>query len=287
MRPPPSREPSPPPAARPPAPPRPCHGAPPPRPSRPPHPGASPGSPPRSPTAPATGPGSRSPSTARATPPSPGRSSARPRRPAARVTVLAVGSWLDTYPDLARRVLDGGHDLGNHTQRHIDVNAMTETEALAEIEACATRLRRLHRLDRHLVPALPHPARRPGRPARRPPRRIPARPLVRRRLPRLHLARRPRRRPQRHRIRPPRIRRQPALRLPGHRGRAPPPPRRPRPPRTARGHHHGAADLMAHLTQGHRAHGRLTRRSRTLLAAALLAALAGCGTGTRVTAPHP
>ncbi|MFF5918745.1 polysaccharide deacetylase family protein [Streptomyces flavochromogenes] len=61
----------------------------------------------------------------------------------ARVTVLAVGSWLDRHPDLARRVLDGGHDLGNHTQRHIDVNAMTETEALAEIEACATRLRRL------------------------------------------------------------------------------------------------------------------------------------------------
>ncbi|MET9543061.1 polysaccharide deacetylase family protein [Streptomyces sp. NPDC006553] len=61
----------------------------------------------------------------------------------ARVTVLAVGSWLDQHPDLARRVLDGGHDLGNHTQRHIDVNAMTETEALAEIEACATRLRRL------------------------------------------------------------------------------------------------------------------------------------------------
>ncbi|WP_328942448.1 polysaccharide deacetylase family protein [Streptomyces sp. NBC_00250] len=61
----------------------------------------------------------------------------------ARVTVLAVGSWLDQHPDLARRVLDGGHDLGNHTQRHIDVNAMTEAEALAEIEACATRLRRL------------------------------------------------------------------------------------------------------------------------------------------------
>ncbi|WP_435973935.1 polysaccharide deacetylase family protein [Streptomyces sp. Qhu_M48] len=61
----------------------------------------------------------------------------------ARVTVLAVGSWLDTHPDLARRVLDGGHDLGNHTQRHIDVNAMTEDEARAEIEACATRLRRL------------------------------------------------------------------------------------------------------------------------------------------------
>ncbi|MEE1814417.1 polysaccharide deacetylase family protein [Streptomyces sp. SP18ES09] len=64
-------------------------------------------------------------------------------RAGARVTVLAVGSWLDAHPALARRVLDGGHDLGNHTQRHIDINAMTETEALAEIEACATRLRRL------------------------------------------------------------------------------------------------------------------------------------------------
>ncbi|MFF9014651.1 polysaccharide deacetylase family protein [Streptomyces sp. NPDC014870] len=61
----------------------------------------------------------------------------------ARVTVLAVGEWLDAHPDLARRVLDGGHDLGNHTQRHLDVNAMTEDEAHAEIAACATRLRRL------------------------------------------------------------------------------------------------------------------------------------------------
>ncbi|MFF0272803.1 polysaccharide deacetylase family protein [Streptomyces sp. NPDC094447] len=91
----------------------------------------------------------------------------------ARVTVLAVGSWLDQHPDLARRVLDGGHDLGNHTQRHIDVNGMTETEALAEIEACAARLRRLtgsigtwFRPSRtqHAAPAVLHAARRAGYP---------------------------------------------------------------------------------------------------------------------------
>ncbi|MEV5968959.1 polysaccharide deacetylase family protein [Streptomyces sp. NPDC051921] len=64
-------------------------------------------------------------------------------RHGARVTVLAVGDWLDRHPELARRVLDGGHDLGNHTQRHLDVNAMGESEAYAEIEACARRLRRL------------------------------------------------------------------------------------------------------------------------------------------------
>ncbi|MFF3329824.1 polysaccharide deacetylase family protein [Streptomyces sp. NPDC002888] len=61
----------------------------------------------------------------------------------ARLTVLAVGSWLDAHPELARRILDGGHDLGNHTQRHLDVNAMSEAEAEREIIDCAQRLRRL------------------------------------------------------------------------------------------------------------------------------------------------
>ncbi|GGQ95648.1 polysaccharide deacetylase family protein [Streptomyces flaveolus] len=64
-------------------------------------------------------------------------------RHGARVTVLAVGTWLDAHPELARRILDGGHDLGNHTQRHLDVNAMTEAEAYAEITDCARRLKRL------------------------------------------------------------------------------------------------------------------------------------------------
>ncbi|MFI5978781.1 polysaccharide deacetylase family protein [Streptomyces sp. NPDC051452] len=61
----------------------------------------------------------------------------------ARLTVLAVGTWLDEHPDVARRVLDGGHDLGNHTQRHISVNDLPEAEAAREITGCADRLERL------------------------------------------------------------------------------------------------------------------------------------------------
>ncbi|MFI6036367.1 polysaccharide deacetylase family protein [Streptomyces sp. NPDC051315] len=64
-------------------------------------------------------------------------------RHGARVTVLAVGTWLEEHPGLARRVLDGGHDLGNHTHRHLDINALPEAEAEREIVACADRLRRL------------------------------------------------------------------------------------------------------------------------------------------------
>ncbi|WP_420710034.1 polysaccharide deacetylase family protein [Streptomyces sp. NRRL S-340] len=61
----------------------------------------------------------------------------------ARVTVLAVGTWLDAHPEMARRILDGGHDLGNHTQHHLSVNDMPEAAARSEITACADRLKRL------------------------------------------------------------------------------------------------------------------------------------------------
>lgn len=58
----------------------------------------------------------------------------------ARVTVLAVGRWLDQYPAMARRVLDGGHELGNHTEHHIDISALSPDAAYAEVAECADRL---------------------------------------------------------------------------------------------------------------------------------------------------
>ncbi|MFD9924139.1 polysaccharide deacetylase family protein [[Kitasatospora] papulosa] len=64
-------------------------------------------------------------------------------RAGARLTVLAVGGWLDQNPGMARRILDGGHDLGNHTQSHLDINTMDEERAFEEIAGCARRLRRL------------------------------------------------------------------------------------------------------------------------------------------------
>jgi peptidoglycan/xylan/chitin deacetylase (PgdA/CDA1 family) len=61
----------------------------------------------------------------------------------ARLTVLAVGTWLDQYPEMARRILAGGHDLGNHTLHHVAVNDMPEAGARGEITGCADRLTRL------------------------------------------------------------------------------------------------------------------------------------------------
>jgi peptidoglycan/xylan/chitin deacetylase (PgdA/CDA1 family) len=64
-------------------------------------------------------------------------------RAGARLTVLAVGTWLGEHPEMARRVLDGGHELGNHTMRHRAVCALPADEAYAEITECADQLRRL------------------------------------------------------------------------------------------------------------------------------------------------
>jgi peptidoglycan/xylan/chitin deacetylase (PgdA/CDA1 family) len=64
-------------------------------------------------------------------------------RAGARLTVLAVGTWLGQDPRIAERILGGGHDLGNHTMHHLDIRAMDASAAYAEIAGCAQRLRAL------------------------------------------------------------------------------------------------------------------------------------------------
>lgn len=59
------------------------------------------------------------------------------------VTVLAVGTWLDEQPDTARAVLDGGHELGNHTWHHQPMRQLGATQAYAEVVGCAERLRKV------------------------------------------------------------------------------------------------------------------------------------------------
>lgn len=68
---------------------------------------------------------------------------AEAERAGARLTVLAVGRWLAEHPEMARRVLDGGHELGNHTEHHAAIETMAPDAAYAEIQACADRLRKL------------------------------------------------------------------------------------------------------------------------------------------------
>jgi peptidoglycan/xylan/chitin deacetylase (PgdA/CDA1 family) len=61
----------------------------------------------------------------------------------AHVTVLAIGQWLAEAPEVARLVLDGGHDLGNHTWSHRTMTKFPAATVRTEIERAATELRHL------------------------------------------------------------------------------------------------------------------------------------------------
>lgn len=51
----------------------------------------------------------------------------------ARATFFMVGSEVERDPDTARAVRDAGHDVGSHSMRHLDHEAVTPDEAVADM----------------------------------------------------------------------------------------------------------------------------------------------------------
>lgn len=68
---------------------------------------------------------------------------AEARTASAHLTVLAVGSWLDANPSLAKAILDAGHELGNHTWAHLPMRRLSSTKAHSEVARGAQVLERL------------------------------------------------------------------------------------------------------------------------------------------------
>ncbi len=58
-------------------------------------------------------------------------------------TVFAVGSWLKGNPSIGKRILDGGHVLGNHTMNHKPMRRLTAAAAFDEIARGAAVVRQL------------------------------------------------------------------------------------------------------------------------------------------------
>jgi peptidoglycan/xylan/chitin deacetylase (PgdA/CDA1 family) len=56
------------------------------------------------------------------------------------VTVFAVGAWLKADNTIAMQILDGGHDLGNHTMNHLQSKTLSATKLDSEINGCAKEL---------------------------------------------------------------------------------------------------------------------------------------------------
>ena len=59
------------------------------------------------------------------------------------VTVFAVGTFLKSNPEFAKKILDSGHDLGNHTMSHTQMKTISAKRVDSEISECAALLKKL------------------------------------------------------------------------------------------------------------------------------------------------
>jgi peptidoglycan/xylan/chitin deacetylase (PgdA/CDA1 family) len=64
-------------------------------------------------------------------------------RAAVPATCFIVGSWLEANPGWARRLLDAGHELANHTYSHPSSGRLTTRALQTDIERCRDVLVRL------------------------------------------------------------------------------------------------------------------------------------------------
>jgi peptidoglycan/xylan/chitin deacetylase (PgdA/CDA1 family) len=69
------------------------------------------------------------------------------------ITVFAVGRWLDQHPEMAARILAGGHELGNHTFTHPPLGQLGRAEVDREILRCRAVLERLAGGGRYFRPS--------------------------------------------------------------------------------------------------------------------------------------
>jgi peptidoglycan/xylan/chitin deacetylase (PgdA/CDA1 family) len=59
------------------------------------------------------------------------------------ITAFVVGQWLDANPTWAKRLVDGGHELANHTYTHPSFASLSAAAMAEEITRCRDVLTRL------------------------------------------------------------------------------------------------------------------------------------------------
>lgn len=58
-------------------------------------------------------------------------------------TFFIVAHYIDSAPDLVRRMTDEGHDVGNHTANHPDMTKVTQTRFTEELKTIADKFQKL------------------------------------------------------------------------------------------------------------------------------------------------
>lgn len=60
-----------------------------------------------------------------------------------KVTFFLTGKWVEKYPDLAKRIADEGHEIGNHTYSHPDLTKIPDDEVLKQLADAEAAIRKV------------------------------------------------------------------------------------------------------------------------------------------------
>jgi peptidoglycan-N-acetylglucosamine deacetylase len=57
-----------------------------------------------------------------------------------KATFFIVGAWIDDHKELVREIVNRGHELGNHTNRHPDMDKISREKLIQEIMTCDAKI---------------------------------------------------------------------------------------------------------------------------------------------------
>ena len=77
------------------------------------------------------------------------------RRGGVRATSFVQGRWAQANPELARRIADDGHLVGNHTYHHVPLSLMTDEGIRHTVTRAEEVIGRAPAWPRHAVVSLP------------------------------------------------------------------------------------------------------------------------------------
>lgn len=60
-----------------------------------------------------------------------------------KVTFFMVGEWVDKYPEYVKKISENGHEIANHSDKHLHVNNLSYEENVKEILNCNEKIKNI------------------------------------------------------------------------------------------------------------------------------------------------
>ena len=60
-----------------------------------------------------------------------------------KITFFMVGDWVDKFPEAVKKISDGGHEIGNHSNTHPHVNNLSSDENIKQIQEASNKIEKI------------------------------------------------------------------------------------------------------------------------------------------------